>query len=81
MEFCDTPAALDALAKELSYRLAQTLDHIIRTTGIPCCLCGSPASHIFEVQYQEEIQLCDGCWFRWQVMRAAGREKEFLNAR
>jgi hypothetical protein len=43
-----------------------------------CDACGQPSVHSFEVQYKRPIRLCSGCNFKFTVMRAAGREYEFL---
>jgi hypothetical protein len=55
------------------------------------CSCGQPATHeetvttkisrVFKRQKQSrQFPLCDGCHFRYQVMKAAGRIKEFIAA-
>ena len=37
------------------------------------CACGNPQTHTVGT----EMYLCDGCFFRWKVMDAAGRGAEF----
>jgi hypothetical protein len=45
------------------------------------CGCGRIAEHSFGSFAEDtRMDLCDGCFFRYTVMKAAGREKEFLNA-
>ena len=55
------------------------------------CCCGQPATHeetivtkisrVFKRQKQSRnFPLCDACFFRYQVMKAAGRLKEFIAA-
>ena len=38
------------------------------------CSCGSPATHHPKIG----LPLCDGHWFQYKVMKAAGRLPEFL---
>ena len=47
------------------------------TLGFSCYSCGqSPAM----CRAHDQHALCDGCYFRWTVMKAAGREQEFWDA-
>jgi hypothetical protein len=43
------------------------------------CACGSPPTHTVELLElpKPPMHLCDGCHFRYQVMKAAGRLEEF----
>jgi hypothetical protein len=41
------------------------------------CACGNPVASRVKTG-KKEITLCDGCKFRHTVMKAAGREEEFL---
>jgi hypothetical protein len=63
---------LEELSKELSRRLAVTLDKLVQTTSWICCCGRNPA-----VEQIGKFALCESCKFRFLVMRAAGREKEF----
>jgi hypothetical protein len=44
------------------------------------CACGQPVTKRVGESVEETIGVCDGCSFRWHVMRAAGRLEEFLKA-
>lgn len=43
-----------------------------------CYGCGARPAHVFEVEYRKEVSLCGGCFFKYTVAKAAGREYEFL---
>ena len=44
------------------------------------CACGQAARHTESLPGKQRLDLCESCWFRFQVMRAAGRVDEFIKA-
>jgi hypothetical protein len=63
---------LEELARELSYRLAETMNAIVSATAWMCCCGQNPA-----VEQIGKFALCESCRFRYLVAKAAGKEKQF----
>lgn len=63
---------LENLAKEMSFRLAKSLDALITATAWICACGQNPA-----VEQIGKWALCEGCRFKYQVAKAAGKERQF----
>jgi hypothetical protein len=71
--------ALDEISKELAYRMALSVNAIIKNSnaliGFSCSFCDKAAG-----RENKNLLFCPSCWFRYSVMKSAGREDEFLTS-